>query len=78
MSSDDIICIIKENDNYVGYREFISAEATIKQIKQGKPLFTVPTVEDAIICAQSEDTEYGYYFYDFKLPVTKMFGDDSS
>ena len=69
MSRDDIICIVKLGDHYVGYSEFVSAESTIDQIMEGFPKFSVPTIEEAIVYAQLEPTEYGYYFYDFKLPV---------
>ena len=56
MSADNYITIVKEGDEYVGYHRFASDD------DRGTVYFRVGTIEEAIMAAQSEYTEYGYRF----------------
>jgi len=45
-------------DKYVGYHQF----ASVDELQYDKLLFIAETVEEAVIFAQEEETEYGYRF----------------
>ena len=62
MSADNYISIRKENDKYVGYHQFASAD----EPQYDDPMFIAGSVEDAIIKAQAEYTEYGFFFEGLK------------
>lgn len=67
MSSDDIILIVKRRNKFKGY--WISAEFDykIKDLLKLTPKFVVGTIEEAILKAQEEHTEYGYRFVNLEL-----------
>ena len=57
MSADNYILIRKEETiKYVGYEESASAEAP----SYSHPVFVTLTLKDAVLHAQSSETEYGY------------------
>lgn len=59
MSANNYILIRKEETiKYVGYEESVSAVVP----SYARPVFVVLTLKDAILHAQSSDTEYGYSF----------------
>jgi len=65
MSADNYILVRKEGTwtsyglgyIYVGYEESVSAEVP----SYSRPVFSVSTLKDAILHAQSSETEYGYH-----------------
>tara|TARA_Y100000310_G_scaffold70845_1_gene66605 strand:+ start:7182 stop:7388 length:207 start_codon:yes stop_codon:yes gene_type:complete len=58
MSADNYVLVRKENAQWVGYMQC----ASIEEASYDSQLFCTDTLEDAIILAQEENTEYGYKF----------------
>ena len=58
MSADNYVLVRKEDIQWVGYMQ----HASIEEVKYGEQLFCTDFLEDAILLAQEEDTEYGYKF----------------
>ena len=68
MSADNYVLVRKEDTNWVGYMQC----ASIEKADYANQLFYTDVLEDAIILAQEQDTEYGYRFekeslYDYNL-----------
>ena len=57
MSADNYVLVRKENAQWIGYMQSASSP-----IFHDKRVFCTDTLEDAIILAQEENTEYGYKF----------------
>ena len=58
MSADNYILIRKEDTQWVGYMQC----ASIEEDNYDNQLFRTEVLENAIIFAQEQDTEYGYRF----------------
>ena len=58
MSVENYLLIRKEDSNWVAYMEFVSIEEPSYSSEE----FVTDTLEEAIILAQEQDTEYGYKF----------------
>ena len=57
MSADNYILVRKEHTQWIGYMQSASSP-----IFHDRKVFCTDTLEDAIILAQEEYTEYGYKF----------------
>ena len=58
MSADNYVLVRKEKTHWVGYMQCASIEET----NYDEQLFCTDMLEDAIMLAQEQDTEYGYRF----------------
>ena len=58
MSADNYVLVRKEKTHWVGYMQCASIEET----NYDEQLFCTDMLEDAIMLAQEQDTEYGYQF----------------
>ena len=58
MSADNYVLVRKEKTHWVGYMQC----ASIEKANYDEQLFCTDMLEDAIILAQEQDTEYGYRF----------------
>ena len=57
MSADNYILVRKENAQWIGYMQSASSP-----IFHDERVFSTNTLEEAIVLAQEENTEYGYKF----------------
>lgn len=62
MSSDNFIEIFKVDGKYMGYNRSASVKYPNRPLKREAAVFTADTLEEAVIKAQKEYTEYGYRF----------------
>ena len=58
MSAENYVLVRKEGTQWVGYMQSMS----LKEAQYDNLLFRTEALEDAIVLAQEQNTEYGYQF----------------